>query len=546
MVAPQIGSADINVWSHRMPSLTRHDFCNGEPVIRRRRRWERAMPNPDALESEDKDLPLREDIRLLGRILGDTVREQKATRRFDTVERIRQTSIRFRRDEDGAARASSERCWTAAARRGAARSSAPSASSRTSPISPKTSTTSAAPAPMPSRQLARRAKARWRMRSSAPARPASPAAHSAPFFADAMVAPVLTAHPTEVRRKSTIDREMEVAELLAERDRIRSTAEELAANETALRRAVLTLWQTSLLRRTRLRVIDEVANGLAYYDYTFLARAAAFLRRSGRRAGRRRGRRCRRRPAVLSAHGQLDRRRPRRQPVRHRGGAARGAAAAERAGARTSISTSCTARRRAVARQPAGRCFAIARATSPRARPTARPTARTSPIAARSPASMRGSPRRRGRSTSARAAAARRSAAPALRRQRRVAGRSRRHRQLADRQRLGGAGTAAGCSALRRAVDVFGFHLAAIDLRQNSDVHERVVGELLSRVQPGPIIASRRGPSASRCCCAELATPRPLASPFSPIRPRPQASWRSCAPPPRRIAATARPRCRIT
>jgi phosphoenolpyruvate carboxylase len=35
-------------------------------------------------------------------------------------------------------------------------------------------------------------------------------------------------------------------------------------------RAVLTLWQTSLLRRTRLRVIDEVANGLAYYGYTFL------------------------------------------------------------------------------------------------------------------------------------------------------------------------------------------------------------------------------------------------------------------------------------
>ena len=41
------------------------------------------------------------------------------------------------------------------------------------------------------------------------------------FFADALVVPVLTAHPTEVRRKSTIDREMEVADLLAERDRSR-------------------------------------------------------------------------------------------------------------------------------------------------------------------------------------------------------------------------------------------------------------------------------------------------------------------------------------
>jgi phosphoenolpyruvate carboxylase len=80
----------------------------------------------------------------------------------------------------------------------------------------------------------------------------------------------LTAHPTEVRRKSIIDREMVVADLLAERDRSDLTPEELAANEEGLRRAVLTLWQTSLLRRTRLRVIDEVANGLAYYDYTFL------------------------------------------------------------------------------------------------------------------------------------------------------------------------------------------------------------------------------------------------------------------------------------
>jgi phosphoenolpyruvate carboxylase len=91
-----------------------------------------------------------------------------------------------------------------------------------------------------------------------------------------MVVPVLTAHPTEVRRKSTIDREMEIADLLAERDRPSLTAAELGANEAALRRAVLTLWQTNPLRRTRLRVIDEVANGLSYYDYTFLSELPRF------------------------------------------------------------------------------------------------------------------------------------------------------------------------------------------------------------------------------------------------------------------------------
>ena len=56
------------------------------------------------VDTEDKDLPLREDIRLLGRILGDTVREQSGEAVFDIVERIRQSSVRFRRDENIAAR----------------------------------------------------------------------------------------------------------------------------------------------------------------------------------------------------------------------------------------------------------------------------------------------------------------------------------------------------------------------------------------------------------------------------------------------------------
>src|SRR5688572_33145467 len=55
-------------------------------------------------ELPDKDLPLREDIRLLGRILGDTIRAQEGHDVFETVERIRKTSIRFHRDEDQAAR----------------------------------------------------------------------------------------------------------------------------------------------------------------------------------------------------------------------------------------------------------------------------------------------------------------------------------------------------------------------------------------------------------------------------------------------------------
>src|SRR6202048_5296560 len=52
----------------------------------------------------EADARLREDIRLPGRILGDTVRDQEGADVFDLVERVRQTSIRFHRDEDRLAR----------------------------------------------------------------------------------------------------------------------------------------------------------------------------------------------------------------------------------------------------------------------------------------------------------------------------------------------------------------------------------------------------------------------------------------------------------
>src|SRR6266571_4543694 len=220
------------------------------------------------LGDADKDRPLREDTRLLGRLLGDTVREQEGEPVFDIIERIRQTSIRFRRDEDEAARRELGDIMDRLS---------PAEASRIIRAFGYFS------------HLANIAEDQHRVRRTrAHAIAASPPrdgsmAHALAlardagitgdklwaFLETASISPVLTAHPTEVRRKSLIDREMEVAELLAERDRADLTPAELAANEEGLRRAVLTLWQTSLLRRTRLRVIDEVANGIAYYDYTF-------------------------------------------------------------------------------------------------------------------------------------------------------------------------------------------------------------------------------------------------------------------------------------
>ena len=60
------------------------------------------------------------------------------------------------------------------------------------------------------------------------------------FFKGALVSPVLTAHPTEVRRKSTMDREMEIADLLDRRERLQMTPDESDASDEQLRRAVVT------------------------------------------------------------------------------------------------------------------------------------------------------------------------------------------------------------------------------------------------------------------------------------------------------------------
>ena len=90
------------------------------------------------------------------------------------------------------------------------------------------------------------------------------------FFASAQVRPVLTAHPTEVQRKSILDCEWQIARLLNVRDRTDLTPEERTALDESLRRQILRLWQTRMLRGAKLSVMDEVANALSFYDTTFL------------------------------------------------------------------------------------------------------------------------------------------------------------------------------------------------------------------------------------------------------------------------------------
>jgi phosphoenolpyruvate carboxylase len=217
----------------------------------------------------EEDTRLRNDIRLLGRILGDTVRDQEGADVFDLVERIRQTSIRFHRDEDRQARGELEQILDGMSiSKTVLIVRAFSYFSHLANIAEDQNTI---------RQMRTRSVAKGAPRAGALADTLAMAQAAGikasdlrQFFKTALVSPVLTAHPTEVRRKSTMDREMEVASLLDRRERVQLTPDEAEASDEQLRRAVLTLWQTNLLRRTKLTVLDEVANGLSFYDYTFL------------------------------------------------------------------------------------------------------------------------------------------------------------------------------------------------------------------------------------------------------------------------------------
>ncbi len=221
------------------------------------------------LTEDDKDQNLREDIRHLGRILGETVRNQHGDQIFDLIETVRQNSIRFRRDADLEARAELEHTLNTLT------------NDQTTQVIRAFSYFSHLVNLAEDQHHVRRTRAHL-IAGSKP-RQGSLAhtiealyntGHSTQqlldFFQTAEVSPVLTAHPTEVQRKSILNCQMMITRLLDQRDRMKLTPEEASANEDALNRAVLTLWQTRMLRTSKLSVLDEVENGLSFYDYTFL------------------------------------------------------------------------------------------------------------------------------------------------------------------------------------------------------------------------------------------------------------------------------------
>lgn len=89
------------------------------------------------------------------------------------------------------------------------------------------------------------------------------------------VMPVLTAHPTEIRRQSTIRAETAIATVLHDQ-----SGGSLAANDEAralIAREMLILWHTKLQRRTKLTVLDEIGNGVAVASRVLMPAITEFL-----------------------------------------------------------------------------------------------------------------------------------------------------------------------------------------------------------------------------------------------------------------------------
>ncbi|MDE2600195.1 MAG: phosphoenolpyruvate carboxylase [Rhodocyclaceae bacterium] len=463
----------------------------------------------------DKDQPLREDIRLLGRLLGETVREREGEAVFDTIEKIRQLSLRYHRDEDRDARRELVAVLDVLSLE------------ETSQVVRAFSYFSHLANIAEDQHHIRRARAHA-LAGSPPREGELPytlkraldsgvdAKGLSEFFKSALVSPVLTAHPTEVQRKSILDCQWAIAGILEERDRTMLTPDELAAREEMLRREVLTLWQTRLLRKNKLSVMDEVSNALTYYETTFLKQLpllyneledhlaktvpgwkrdertpelTPFLRPGSWIGGDRDGNPFVTADVLIQAVRAQSRRAmdfyiPQLKKLSSELSAAAGLvditpelqALADKS-PETSPHREAEPYRLAIAGMYARLC-ATAQMLDDIPPPSGVPLGTPYADAAE------------------------------FKRDLDVI-----HDSLvADRSFLISRGR---LRRLRRAVTIFGFHLTSLDLRQNSDVHARTVGELLAVARPGTDYAALDEQARIELLVAEIASPRLLASPYA-------------------------------
>ncbi|MBL8482087.1 MAG: phosphoenolpyruvate carboxylase [Rhodocyclaceae bacterium] len=471
------------------------------------------MPNDSGKPAEgtDKDAPLREDIRLLGRVLGDTVRTQAGEQMFDMVERIRQNALSFRRDANEQARRALEAILD-----GLSRDEAIVVVRAFSYFSHLANIAEDQHHTRRSREHAIKGSAPRAGSLSYALDRAQQAGLDAfalrSFFDNAHIGAILTAHPTEVQRKSILDCEFKIAALLQQRARMQLTPDEQDAAEEQLRAAVMLLWQTRMLRMARLSVLDEVANGLSYFNATFLQELPALHNRLEDELARRYG----------------ERKRAELKPFLRIGSWIGG----DRDGNPFVTADVLRATTRMQSARVMEFYFDELHKLGGEMSPTTRLVTVSRSVLAMAESSPDHSshredePYRRAVSLIyARLAATARELDQyeALRHE---AGAAPRYASAAEfktdldslHESLlanGGELLARGrLRSLRRAVELFGFHLASVDLRQNSDVHERMVAELLRAGRPGTRYADLDEEARIKLLLEEIAGARPLYSPY--------------------------------
>ncbi|RJG01792.1 phosphoenolpyruvate carboxylase [Noviherbaspirillum sedimenti] len=450
---------------------------------------------------------LRKNIRMLGGMLGDIIRTQHGEEIFNLVEQVRTISLRFHRQHDPAAEQELGNIFSTLS------------IDQTNILIRAFSYFS---------QLANIAEDQHlifshRLRGDEAGKPgarrvAQVLAHvaAAGIAPEALLAtlegmhvvPVLTAHPTEVKRKSILNCQREISDLLSRRYRMTLTPDETETDNAALYSAVLRLWQTRMLRSERLTVIDEVKNGLSYYDYTFfqqiprlyIALEEAMCKATGRKVAL---------PPLLTMGSWIGGDRDGNPFVT-------ADVLKETLSLQVNhilqfylkelhaLSDELSLSNLLIPASPA--LIALAHASPDQS------VQRTDELYRRTVLGIR-----------ARLAATAQKLVgldSGLPFSRQVEPYSDADALAADLdvvfQSLMSHGSAPLANGrlrrLRHAVAVFGFHLAAIDLRQNSEVHERTVAELLEAVAPGTCYLQLPEEERIALLSRELQSPRPLAS----------------------------------
>lgn len=453
-----------------------------------------------------RDDILREDIRLLGRILGDTIRAIDGPVAYGLIETIRQLAVRYHRHEDKAAQAELEKILAALS------------DTETNRITRAFGYFSALANIAEDHHHTRR----WRahLMAGSAARPDSlrgaldhaqaqglhPADLKA-FFDHAYIAPVLTAHPTEVQRRSLLDCLDAIAALLNRRDKMACTPQELAEIEAELRVKTIILWQTRVLRTSKLSVRDEVENALTFFDTSFLTELPKIYEAAETAAG----------VGVAAL-----------PPFMEIGSWVGG----DRDGNPFVDASTLQAALKVQSEKALNHYMAELRALRKEFSFAALLTTLTPELlalAAQSPdqsAHRRDEPYRlalasiQARLSATQDKLAQTDKPPALTQQPSLAAYADVDEFAADLHIVAQSLHAHGAGALAqgrlgsllRAVSAFGWTLAPLDLRQNADVHERVVAELLATAHPGTDYLALDEDARCTLLLAELQTPRPLVS----------------------------------